>query len=91
MRTLLAEMGVASSDRLGSILQGDRQVQSLVGSCTDCPELEPLLRQFPSQQRVELADVANVIRKKGPEARLNREELLILMMDEYRQEKRDFL
>ena len=91
MQTLLAEMGVASPDRLGSILQGDRHVQSLVGACGDCPELEPLLRQFPPQERVELVDVANAIRKKGPEAILKREELLILMMDEYRQEKRDFL
>jgi hypothetical protein len=40
---------------------------------------------------VELVDVARTIRQKGPEAKLNREELLILMMDEYRQEKRDFL
>ena len=91
MRTLLAEMGVACPDRLGSILQGDRQVQALMQSNIDCPELQSLLQQFPAHERVELADVANAIRRKGPEAILKREELLILMMDEYRQEKRDFL
>jgi len=91
MRTLLAEMGVSSPDRLGAILQGDRQVHTLVQRSGDCPELQDLLQQFPSHERVELADVANAIRNKGPEAILKREELLILMMDEYRQEKRDFL
>ena len=91
MRTFLGEMGVSSPDRLGSILQGDRQVQTLMESSHDCPELQPLLQKFPLHQRVELADVAKAIRAKGPEAILQREELLILMMDEYRQEKRDFL
>jgi len=84
-------MGVSSPDRLGAILQGDRQVHTLVQRSGDCPELQDLLQQFPSHERVELADVANAIRNKGPEAILKREELLILMMDEYRQEKRDFL
>ena len=91
MQSLLCEMGVTYPDRLGSILQGDRQGQSLKESCGDCPELQPILQQFHDQDRVELGDLAQAIRKKGPEAILQREELLILMMDEYRQEKRDFL
>lgn len=91
MQTLLSEIGVSSPDRLGSILQGRRQAQSLTQTCGDCPELQPLLQQFPLHERVELVHLAQAIRKKGPEARLKREELLILMMDEYRQEKRDFL
>ncbi|MGD9849843.1 MAG: glycosyltransferase [Nitrospirales bacterium] len=91
MQTLLSEIGVTYPDRLGSILQGDRQAQSLSESCGDCPELQAILQQFPKHERVELINVAEAIRKKGPEATLKREELLILMMDEYRQEKRDFL
>lgn len=91
MKTLLGEMGVTFPDRLGTILQGDRQGQSLKESCGDCPELQPLLQQFRDQDRVELGDLAQAIRNKGPETVLKREELLILMMDEYRQEKRDFL
>jgi spore maturation protein CgeB len=91
MKTLLSAMGMAFPDRLGGILQGDRHAGSLISRSGECPELIPILEQFSSTDRVELVDVAKNIRKKGPEAQLNREELLILMMDEYRQEKRDFL
>lgn len=91
MKTLLSAVGMACPDRIGAILQGERHVESLVSRSGGSPELIPLLQQFPEKERVELVDVANLIRKKGPETRLNREELLILMMDEYRQEKRDFL
>ena len=91
MKTLLSAVGMACPDRLGAILQGERHAGSLVSRSGECPELIPILKQFPQTDRVELVDVANTIRKKGPEAKLNREELLILMMDEYRQEKRDFL
>lgn len=91
MKTFLAAVGMASPDRLGAILQGDRHAESLVARSGKTPELIPMLKQFPQTDRVELVDVAKSIRNKGPEARLNREELLILMMDEYRQEKRDFL
>lgn len=91
MKTLLGAVGMASPDRLGAILQGERHAGSLVARSGKSPELIPMLKQFPQADRVELVDVAKSIRKKGPEARLNREELLILMMDEYRQEKRDFL
>jgi spore maturation protein CgeB len=91
MKTLLGAVGMASPDRLGAILQGERHAESLLSRSSECQELIPMLKQFPSTDRVELVDVAKNIRKKGPEAKLNREELLILMMDEYRQEKRDFL
>ncbi len=91
MQTLLSTVGLASPDRIGAILQGERQAESLLARSRDCPELLPLLRSFPKTDRVELVDVARTIRQKGPEATLSREELLVLMMDEYRQEKRDFL
>ncbi|MCA9498305.1 MAG: glycosyltransferase, partial [Nitrospira sp.] len=91
MKTFLGAVGMASPDRLGAILQGDRQAESLVVRSEMTPELIPMLKHFPQSDRVELVDVAKSIRNKGPEARLSREELLILMMDEYRQEKRDFL
>jgi spore maturation protein CgeB len=91
MKTFLSAVGMACPDRLGSILQGERHAESLISRSGESPELIPILKQFPSTDRVELVDVAKTIRQKGPEAKLNREELLILMMDEYRQEKRDFL
>jgi spore maturation protein CgeB len=91
MKTFLGVVGMESPDRLGAILQGDRHAESLVARSGKTPELIPMLKQFSPTDRVELVDVAKSIRNKGPEARLNREELLILMMDEYRQEKRDFL
>ncbi len=91
MQELLSTIGLASPDRIGSILQGDRQAEALLARSGDCPDLHAILKQFPQTDRVELEDVARIIRQKGPDAKLNREELLILMMDEYRQEKRDFL
>ncbi len=91
MQTLLNTIGLASPDRIGSILQGDRQAEALLARSQDCPELQTLLKTFPKTDRIELVDLANAIRQKNPESQLNREELLILMMDEYRQEKRDFL
>ena len=91
MQVLLSTVSLACPDRIGAILQGERQAESLLARSRDCPELVPLLKSFPKTDRVELVDVAKTIRQKGPEAKLNREELLILMMDEYRQETRDFL
>ena len=91
MQMLLSTVGLASPDRIGSILQGDRQAEALLARSREYPELASLLKSFPKTGRVELVDLAKVIREKGPEAKLNRDELLILMMDEYRQEKRDFL
>ena len=44
-----------------------------------------------SQERVELKDVAVRIRERGMTAVLSREDLLILMLDEYRMETRDLL
>ena len=91
MQSLLAELGVHSPDRIGEVLRGDRNGSSLIAKSTECPELIPLLKQFPGSERVELQDVAANIRSKGPTAVLSRDELLILMMDEYRQETRDFV
>jgi spore maturation protein CgeB len=91
MQTMLSTMGLACPDRIGAILQGDRQAEALLARSQDCPELQPLLKSFPKTDRVELVDLANAIRQKNPESTLSREELLILMMDEYRQEKRDFV
>ena len=91
MQTLLAEIGVHSPDRIGEVLRGDRNGSSLISKSTECPELIPLLKPFPESERVELQDVAANIRSKGPTAVLSRDELLILMMDEYRQEKMDFV
>ncbi len=91
MQTMLNTIGLACPDRIGAILQGDREAEALLARSQDCPELQPLLRSFPKSDRVELVDLANAIRQKNPETKLNREELLILMMDEYRQEKRDFV
>ncbi len=91
MKTLLSELGMQSPDRLGAILKGERQKESLVAKSQECPEFLPLLEPFSKSERVELVDVANAIRAKGPEGKLTREELLVLMMDEYRQETRDFI
>ena len=91
MQSLLAELGIHSPDRVGEVLRGDRSGSSLMAKGTDTPELIPLLSQFPRSERVELQDVAEKIRAKGPTAVLSRDELLILMMDEYRQETRDFV
>ena len=91
MQSLLAELGVHSPDRIGEVLRGDRNGSSLIAKSADCPELIPLLKQFPGSERVELKEVAANIRSKGPTAVLSRDELLILMMDEYRQEVRDFV
>ncbi len=91
MQTMLSTMGLACPDRIGAILQGDRQAEALLTRSQDCPELQTLLKTFPKTDRVELVDLANAIRQKNPETKLRREELLILMMDEYRQETRDFI
>ncbi len=91
MEVLLSTIGLTSPDRIGAILQGERHAEALLARSSECSELRSILERFPRTDRVELEDVARTIREKGPEAKLNREELLILMMDEYRQEKRDFL
>ena len=91
MQVLLNTIGLASPDRLGPILQGERQAEALLARSQDCPELRPLLKTFSSTDRVELVDMAKAIRQRGPDSTLSREELLILMMDEYRKETRDFI
>jgi spore maturation protein CgeB len=91
MRELLAQVGMRSPDRVGTILRGERQAGELGRRGGDHPELLPLLRQFPETQRVELEDVAEAIRRRGPTASLSREELLVLMLDEYRVQTRDLV
>ncbi len=91
MKTLLSEIGLHQPDRVGAVLRGERNASSLVKKSQESPELLPLLQPFRDTERVELEDVAAKIRAKGPTAVLSRNELLILMMDEYRQETRDFV
>lgn len=91
MKDLLAQVGMAQPDRVGNILCGERQAGQLGDRCTDHPELLPLLRRFPATQRVELENVAEQIRMRGPTATLSREELLVLMLDEYRVQTRDLV
>ncbi|MFO0730010.1 MAG: DUF3880 domain-containing protein [Nitrospiraceae bacterium] len=91
MSELLAQVGVAHPDRVGAVLRGDRQQAALIDRSGDVPELQRLLAGFAPGQRVELKDVASSIRAKGPGASLKREELMVLMLDEYRSETRDLL
>lgn len=91
MRQLLAQIGVSHPDRIGAMLQGERQAGALMGRSASVPELIPVLAQFAAEDRVELKDVAARIRARGTAAVLAREELLILMLDEYRMETRDLL
>jgi spore maturation protein CgeB len=59
---------------------------------SDCaPELAGVLKDFPPHQRVELKEVADRIRAKGPRQELSREDLLLLMLDSYRAETRDLV
>ncbi|HET7057483.1 MAG TPA: glycosyltransferase [Nitrospiraceae bacterium] len=91
MRQLLAQIGVSQPDRVGAILHGQRQASALMGRSEPVPELIPVLAQFAAQERVELKDVALRIRERGMTDVLSREDLLILMLDEYRMETRDLL
>ena len=91
MRELLAQIGLSQPDRVGSVLRGERQQDALLKRCADDHPLEALLRECPNGQRIELKDVAAQIRSKGPTAALKREELMVLMLDEYRSETRDLL
>lgn len=91
MKELLNQVGMSQPDRIGALLRGDRQADRLAARSEATPELVPLLRSFPSTQRVELKDVAMRIRSRGPSATLSRDELLLLMLDEYRAETRDLV
>jgi spore maturation protein CgeB len=91
MKELLTQVGMAQPDRVGTILKGGREAAQLSRRCVDHPELIPLLKNFPVTQRVELEQVAQRIRQRGPTATLSREELLVLMLDEYRAQTRDLI
>lgn len=91
MKDLLAQIGLSHPDRVGAVLRGDRQQETLLSRCADDLPLESLIKRCPAGQRVELKDVAARIRAKGPSASLKREELMVLMLDEYRSETRDLL
>jgi spore maturation protein CgeB len=92
MRHLLSQIGVASPDRIGSILRGARQAQVLAGTASDSfPSLASTLRAFPPTQRVEVKQLAAQIRSRGPMGTLSREDLMVLMLDEYRSETKDLV
>ena len=91
MKDLLAQIGLSQPDRIGSVLRGDRQVEALRARCSADFPLEALLKACPAGQRVELKDLAAQIRSKGQSAALKREELMVLMLDEYRSETRDLV
>ncbi|MGZ8373778.1 MAG: glycosyltransferase family protein [Nitrospira sp.] len=91
LQELLAVVGMRQPDRIGSILRGDRSTTVLKERAATMPELFPLLSKFPPGQRVELKDLAADIRTRAPGRQLAREELLVLMLDSYRSEKRDLV
>jgi spore maturation protein CgeB len=92
MRDLLSQIGVASPDRIGSILRGARQAEALASTALDSfPSLAATLRTFPPTQRVELKQIAAEIRSRGPMGTLSREDLMVLMLDEYRSETKDLV
>jgi spore maturation protein CgeB len=91
LQELLVAVGLHQPDRIGSILRGDRSTVQLKERAATVPELVPLLSRFPPGQRVELKDVAADIRARAPGRQLAREELLVLMLDSYRAEKKDLI
>ncbi len=91
MRDLLGMLGVHRPDRVGSLLGGERQAGRLASDASTPPDLASLLAAFPPTQRVDLKDLAGCIRAKGPTAQLSRDELLVLMLDAYREETRDLV
>ncbi len=72
-------------------MRGERQQEFLLDRCADDRQLHALIKDCPAGQRVELKDVAARIKSKGPAATLTREELMVLMLDEYRSETRDLV
>ncbi|HEX2055717.1 MAG TPA: glycosyltransferase [Nitrospiraceae bacterium] len=91
MKEMLAHLGMSRPDRIAPILSGERQAGSLANRCKDIPALGSLMKEFAGNQRVELKDVAGRIRSNSSNRVLAREELLVLMLDEYRSEMRDIL
>ena len=92
MRDLLSQVGVASPDRIGAILRGARQAEALASTAADSfPALASTLRTFPPAQRVELKQLAAQIRSRGPMGVLSKEDLMVLMLDEYRSDTKDLV
>jgi len=92
MRDLLCQVGVASPDRIGQILRGNRHAEVLASTAADSfPSLAATLRTFPPTQRVELKQLAAQIRSRGPMGTLSKEDLMVLMLDEYRSETKDLV
>jgi spore maturation protein CgeB len=91
MKELLAAIGLQQPDRVGAILRGDRNAGVLAARAESAPEFSAMLRRFPPGRRVELKDVAEGIRANGAGRALEREELLILLLDSYRAETRDLV
>ena len=92
MQDLLSRIGVVSPDRIGSILRGDRQAEMLaLAADGPFPSIAATLRTFPSTQRVGLKQLAAQIRSRGPMGTLSREDLMVLMLDEYRSETKDLV
>lgn len=92
MRDLLSQIGVANPDRIGAILRGARQAEALASTAADSfPTIAATLRAFPPTQRVELKQLAAQIRSRGPMGTLSREDLMVLMLDEYRSETKDLV
>jgi spore maturation protein CgeB len=92
MQDLLSRIGVASPDRIGSILRGDRQAEMLaLAADGSFPSIAATLRTVPSTQRVELKQLAAQIRSRGSKGALSREDLMVLMLDEYRSETKDLV
>lgn len=91
MKDLLIQLGVGQPDRIGSILQGSRRAETLRTREDLSPSLAAVLREFDGSDRVDLKDIAQRIRAKGPAVMLSQDELLVLMLDEYRAETRDLL
>jgi len=92
MSDLLAKIGMASPDRIGSILRGARQAQALATAADGSfPAVASALRTFRPTQRVELNQLAAQIRSRGPLTTLSREDLMVLMLDEYRSETKDLV
>jgi spore maturation protein CgeB len=92
MRDLLSQIGVASPDRIGSILRGTRQAEVLASAATESfPAIAAALLTFPPTQRVEVKQLAAHIRSRGPTGTLSREDLMVLMLDEYRSETKDLV
>jgi len=91
MGELLATIGCHQPDRIGAILRGARNAGQLAQRASISPVLQKLLGHYPPDRRVELKDVAEQIRSRGPGRQLERDELLILLLDSYRSETRDLV